>query len=211
MQIRAAAYRTLLLGLVCGSVAWPGRVPAQPAGATPGAVPDAVEGPRDQGAAARVSILVINQDRLFRQSLYGERIMAEIQAEKAKLEAAIRQIEADLETEEKALTEQRPKMTTEAFRKLADAFDEKVQGIRKTQQVKGVKLAEKLEHARGEYYQRVLPILAEVMKERGAQIVLDQRMVFASDSSVDITDIVAQRSDATIGDGTAPPGPADPK
>ncbi len=163
------------------------------------------------GAEVHISILVINQDRLFNQSLYGERIMAEIQAEKTALEATIRQIEADLEAEEKALTEQRSKMTTEAFRKLADAFDEKVQGIRKTQQAKGVKLAEKLEHARGAYYKRVLPILAEVMKERGAQIVLDQRMVFASDNSVDITDIVAQRSDASIGDGTASPGPVDPK
>lgn len=151
-------------------------------------------------------ILTIHQERLFTMSLYGERVQAEIEAASAALAAENRQIESELIAEEKALTEQRPTLDPEAFRVLADAFDEKVQGIRQAQDIKTRELGRKLEQERNTYYELVLPVLGELMKERGAVAILERRMVFASANSIDITEIAVRRIDATLGDGkkTAP-------
>jgi len=151
-------------------------------------------------------ILTIHQERLFTMSLYGERVQAEIEAASAALAAENRQIESELIAEEKALTEQRPTLDPDAFRVLADAFDEKVQGIRQAQDIKTRELGRKLEQERNTYYEQVLPVLGELMKERGAVAILERRMVFASANSIDITEIAVRRIDATLGDGkkTAP-------
>ena len=147
------------------------------------------------------AILTINQERLFSGSLYAERIRAELGAEKAQLEKDVRQIEADLIAEEKKLTEQRASMSADEFRKLADAFDEKVQGIRKAQKAKASNLSQKLERERAAFYKLVLPLIGQLMQEHGALVVLDQRTVFVSANAVDITDAALERIDAIIGDG----------
>lgn len=188
--------RVFLLGLMFAAM----PVNAQTAGQNTG-----------QNTGHNSSILTVNQDRLFMTSLFGERIRGEIEAERSTLEISVRQIEADLVAEEKSLTEQRPTMPPDEFRALADAFDEKVQGIRQAHTVKVQHLGQRLDQERGRYFKLVLPILGEIMNERGAVVVLDQRTVFASANRVDITDDAVARIDATIGDGTnhqvLPPAP----
>ena len=154
-----------------------------------------------QAGQSQSAVLTVNQERLFAGSLYAERIRSELEAEKVRLETDVRQIEADLVAEEKSLTEQRAGMPSDDFRKLADAFDEKVQGIRKAQKIKISSLNQKLEKERAAFYKLILPILGELMLEHGALVVLDQRTVFVSANAVDITDAALSRIDATIGDG----------
>lgn len=149
----------------------------------------------------RNAILTIDQDRLFKGSLYGERVAAEIEADTIKLKEELRRIEAELVAEEKALTEKRATMEPDAFRALADAFDEKVQEIRNAQDVKARSLGARMEQERAAYLNLVLPVLGKLMEERGAAIVLDRRTVFAAANGVDITDEALQRIDATLGDG----------
>ncbi len=149
----------------------------------------------------RDSILTIDQDRLFTGSLYGERVAAQIDADTIILKEELRRIEAELVAEEKALTDKRAMMDPDAFRTLADAFDEKVQEIRKAQDVKARALSARMDQERAAYLNLVLPILGKLMEERGAAIVLDRRTVFAVASGVDITDEALQRIDATLGDG----------
>lgn len=154
-----------------------------------------------QAAQNQSAVLTINQERLFTGSLYAERIRRELEVDKARLEKDVRQIEADLVAEEKSLTEQRASMSADEFRKLADAFDEKVQGIRKAQKAKASNLSQKLERERAAFYKLVLPLIGQLMQEHGALVVLDQRTVFVSANAVDITDAALERIDATIGDG----------
>lgn len=159
-----------------------------------------------QAGQNQSAVLTINQERLFSGSLYAERIRRELEVDKARLEKDVRQIEADLIAEEKSLTEQRASMPADEFRKLADAFDEKVQGIRKAQKAKASNLNQKLERERAAFYKLVLPVIGQLMQERGALVVLDQRTVFVSANAVDITDAALERIDATIGDGAGQDG-----
>ena len=153
-------------------------------------------------------VLTIDQDYLFKGSLFGERVAAEIKQDLARLEGEFQRLEADLTAEEKDLTQRRQTLTPEAFRKLADAFDEKVQGIRKAQDIKARELDRRLETERARYYGLVNPILFEIMNKFGATVILDRRAILVGVEGVDITNEALQLIDATVGDGAVPADPA---
>lgn len=146
-------------------------------------------------------ILTISSERLFAESLFGKRIAAEIEAQSASLASENRRIEAELTAEEKALTEKRAGMNPTEFRSLADAFDEKVQIIRKTQDTKARALAQKSETARVQFLEAARPVLGAVMQEAGAGVILERSSVFLSANATDITEIAIERIDAAIGAG----------
>jgi len=154
-------------------------------------------------------ILVLDPESLFERTQLGRAINAELQQEREALIAQNRALEAELEAEELALTQQRTDSTPEEFRALADAFDEKVQKIRQDSERRVRQHERNREIAPVEFMRRVEPILTELMREAGAAVVLDRRSVIYRSDVVDITDTAIQRIDASIGasPGTAPQSP----
>lgn len=160
-----------------------------------------------------VPFLTLDQDRVFSASLYGLRISTELEQEAAALAAENRKIELDLTREERDLTDKRPTLPADTFRTLADAFDEKVQGIRTAQDTKSRDLARRRDEERQVFFNRALPMLANLVRERGAVAILDKRAIFLAADAIDITDAAIARIDAELGDGapTAPQSdPVDP-
>ncbi len=153
------------------------------------------------GARVQSPILVIESDRLYLDSAFGKRISAEVEAQGAELAAENRAIEAELAEEERSLTEQRPSLEPEAFRALADAFDEKVRRIRREQETKARAIARRQETEQGRFLAAAAPILEEMMREAGAAVVLERRSVFLSRNAVNITADAVRQIDASIGDG----------
>lgn len=147
------------------------------------------------------AILTIETDRLFSASAFGRRIANEIEAESAVLAAENRRMEAELTAEEKDLTQRRSEMEPDAFRTLADAFDEKVQGIRRTQDAKARALNQKADKARGDFLRAARPVLEALMRETGASVILERSSVFLSANATDVTDEAITQIDAAIGDG----------
>ncbi|MGD9864553.1 MAG: OmpH family outer membrane protein, partial [Pseudodonghicola sp.] len=139
--------------------------------AAPVAVPPAAA---QELGLPRSSILTIETDRLFSDSAFGHRIANEIEAESAVLAAENRRIEAELTSEEKELTQRRSGMGPDAFRALADAFDEKVQGIRRTQEAKARALNQKADKARVEFLRAARPVLEALMRDTGAGVILER-------------------------------------
>ena len=150
------------------------------------------------------AILTISSDRLFAESAFGRRIASEIEAESAVLAAENRQIEAELTDEEQKLTDRRSEMEPDAFRVLADAFDQKVSQIRIEQEAKGRALAQKSELARIEFLNAAAPILEGLMRDAKAGVILERSSVFLSANATDITDMAIGRIDQAIGDGNRP-------
>jgi len=148
-------------------------------------------------------ILTIESERLFAESAFGQRIAREIEAESAVLAAENRRIEAELTAEEKELTERRPQMEPEGFRTLANAFDEKVQSIRRTQDAKARDLNQQQDEVRVTFLRAARPVLEAVMKDAGAAVILERSSVFLSANVSDITDVAITRIDAAFGDGDA--------
>ena len=150
----------------------------------------------------RSPILTIDSDRLYRDSAFGQRVLSDIEAQSAALADENRKIERQLEEEEAALTQQRAGMEADEVRALADAFDARVQAIRREREEKSRDVASQLETNRDRFLQVALPILQTIMRESGAAIVLEQRSVFISANAIDITDTAISRINSALGDGS---------
>lgn len=147
-------------------------------------------------------ILTIESDRLYSDSLYGAAAAEAYESESAVLAAENRRIEAELTAEEKQLSKMRPDMEPVDFRVLADAFDEKVQRIRSTQDNKLRDLSQRHDARRVIFLRAARPILEGLMLETGASILLERSSVLLSANAIDVTGIAIGRIDAAIGDGS---------
>ena len=147
------------------------------------------------------SILVINQDALFEQSAFGRNAQARLEAASKALVAENREIEAALEAEERDLTERRGTLPSDTFRAESEAFNVKVEGIRKAQDAKSRAITRGRDEDRQKFLQAAAPILAQLLREHGAVVVLDQSQVVLSLDRIDITAEAVQRLDAEIGTG----------
>lgn len=158
---------------------------------------------------ANSPILVIDQERLFRESELGNRITQEIEDAAEALGQENRRIEAELTAEELELTERRADLPADEFRALADAFDEKVQRLRAQQDAKQAELERRQAADQQVFLNEIGPILGQVAQERGADIVLDRRAAFLVSDSIDVTDEVIRRVNQSVAqDGTLELSPA---
>ena len=107
--------------------------------------------------------------------------------------------------EEKSLTDRRPTIAPDEFRKLADDFDTRVTGIRQAQEAKARDLTNKRDEDRRTFFDAALPIMGLVMTDRGAIAILDSRAIFLSVKSLDATADMVKRVDEKLGAGPAKP------
>jgi Skp family chaperone for outer membrane proteins len=149
-------------------------------------------------------VLTIDQERLFSETRPGLRSARAIEGEAEALAEENRRIEEELRAEELDLTARRSELSAEEFTTLADAFDQKVQRIRAEQDAKARRIAEMQEEARQSFLIEVGGILSDLVRERGAVVILDRRDVFLSADIIDITDeAIARINETTAGDTDA--------
>lgn len=162
----------------------------------------AQEAPAPAAPSLQTPILTIDQDRLFAETLWGKRVAQRIEAASSDLAAENRRIEAELTAEEKDLTEKRPTLPAEEFRKLADAFDARVTEFRRSQDGKARMIGSIHDAERQAFFKAALPVMAAVLRRHGAVVVLDDRAIFLSADSIDATEEMVARIDAELGAGT---------
>ena len=150
--------------------------------------------------AAVTPILTVDQERLFSDSAFGKAAQQALENESRALAAENRRIETELVGEERALTDLRNTLPVDDFRKRAQAFDEKVVRIRQEQDAKSRELGRRTEEDRKRLLQTAVPILAQLVAERGAGAVLDVRAVLIASSQIDITDDAITRLDKVLGE-----------
>lgn len=146
-------------------------------------------------------ILTVDINALFAGSAWGKRFQAEFEAASRGLSEENDRIYAELAAEERALTEARPGLTPEEFRRRADAFDQKVQKSRRDWEVRRRDLTQRPEAELEAFREAALPVFDAIMRERAALAILDQRTVFLSRDAVDVTAPLIARIDAQVGKG----------
>ena len=152
------------------------------------------------------SVLIIDTEQVFSGTIYGQRIIAEVQVKTEAQNEENRQIANALTEEEQSIAARRATMTPEAFRAEADAFDEKVVAIRQAQDQKEAEIQAELDALRRAFDDDVRPILGQIMRERGATVMMGRRDVILYFGAIDITDIAIATVDAQLGDGTETSG-----
>ncbi len=152
-------------------------------------------------------ILTIERDRLFQDSAYGRAVEARLDQRARELQAENRRIDAELEAEEKSLTDRRAGLPPDEFRALAETFDAKVERIRAEQEVKGRTLTQERDAERQKVIEAAVPVLADLMARKGAVAILDKSSVFLAFDRNDVTDEAIAEIDRVLGSGPVP-GPA---
>lgn len=154
--------------------------------------------PMSQAPAALVvppPFLILEQERVLAGSLYGQDLLALNDGETEALRAEGQRLDAEFEAEERALSDRRASLSPEAFRALADAFDEKVVATRASQEEKAAALAARLDRRRRNFFARVGPILLALLEETGAAAIVEQRTVLVAKQDLNITNEVIRRLD----------------
>ncbi len=150
-------------------------------------------------------VLSINQQRLFEDSAFGKASLSRLEASSRTLQAEVRKIESDLEIEERLLTERRAAMPQAEFQPLATAFDDKVEKLREAWGAKDRELKRQRDLDQQQFFEIAAPILAEVMRDLGATVLLDQSSVILSLDRVDITQLAIERIDAQLAEAEEDP------
>lgn len=155
--------------------------------------------------AGQAVLLTLDQERLFAESAFGKASLARELAATQVLETENKQIEAGLITEEQDLTTRRPSLPADEFGNLAAAFDAKVERIRDEQDAKARELARARDVDRQAFLQAVVPVLGQLMADKGAIAILEKSSVILSLTAIEVTDEAIIRVDAVLANGTPPP------
>ena len=168
--------RTFWTALIAGLLFWTTHVPAQNVS----------------------SVLTIDLDRLFAETKLGTNMLSELEARAQTIARENEEIETALTLEEQELTQKRAILEPEDFRKLADDFDQRVTQFREEQDEKVRQLNLARDEAQARFLRDIAPIISEIVRARGATVVIERRDVFLSAGNIDITEQAIQRLNDSI-------------
>ena len=151
--------------------------------------------PRAEDFGWQLSAAIVDQERLLSDSIEGKLILEDLNRKGNELRAENEALQAELETEERALTEMRETAEPEEFRTHANAFDSKVNSIRTDQKQKLERLNAEYERARERFFRKAEQVMLEMMQERGIGMIVGRQAVLLATSAADITDDVIERMD----------------
>ena len=200
---RGAGFALAALLLPGAALAQVGTEP--PPARPPGLAPMVVETPEAAPEAARFPLLTLNQDALYLHSAWGKRVQAEMDRRGDEIKAENERLAERFSAEEQELSELRQSLPADEFRARADEFDKRVVEVRQERDTALRALQQDADEERTAFLRASLPVLAALMRERGAVAVLDQRAIFVAAQSIDATDALIERIDREIGAGPLAP------
>lgn len=172
---RAGLTRRTLLALACAACLAPGARAQDP---------------------ARPAILVVDRAKLQENTDAALQLIAAEAALREALQARAARVKAELEAEERALTEARAAMPPEEFARRGGAFDQRVRLERREAQERGDRVIQFLDEARRLLLARLPEVLEELRAARGALVIIDAADIVAYDADLDATaDAVALFND----------------
>lgn len=163
--------------------------------------------PSQTVSPAPLVVRVLDEEALFANSLFGQRVLTEIEAASRALEQENAELLEQLTRRETELTQARPTMSPVEFRAAADAFDLEAETIRRNQAEKRGRLASYQEFEQRRFFQLAAPVLQEVLVASGAQVVIDARALILGVDGMDLTRDAIGAVDGALGDGAPSPVP----
>ncbi|MDN5567337.1 MAG: OmpH family outer membrane protein [Paracoccus sp. (in: a-proteobacteria)] len=176
----------------------PGSAPAGSATQLPTSTIPAADASGDLRSAP---ILTLDQDALYLSSDWGKRAQAQLEAEGDIIAAENERLTQLLSSEESRLTQQRATLPPADFRKLAESFDLRATEVRRERAQAVQQLNAWAEADRSAFFRAALPVMGQIMQDRGAVAVLDRRTLFVSLDAIDVTQDLVTDLNADLGDG----------
>lgn len=184
-----------------------GQVPRTGSAAPHSNVPPMVIDGPTQRIEGVLPVMTLDQEALYLRSKWGKRANADLDKRRMEIATENDRLANQFAAEEQSLTVLRQTLPADEFRKRADEFDKRVVEVRRDREAAVAALATRDSEEQQAFFRAALPLLAALMQERGAVVVLDQRAIFVASQSIDVTDALIERIDRDIGAGPLPEAP----
>ena len=149
-------------------------------------------------AGAESAILVVSMDQIRSRSLAAQSIERQAADFRQRLREELDSRREALRAEEKALVSLRDTLDREAFEFRAAEFERQVRQLKEERRRRANQLQAALRRATDALDTALRPILAQIMAERGAAVLIDNRNVVLSATALDVTQVAIKRLDASM-------------
>ena len=146
-------------------------------------------------ASQEASILVVDLDRAYENSLFGKSMRAQFREDNQDVAAENTLLLNALKDEELQLTEDRANLSAEEFAAAAAAFDAKVQKIRSARLEKIRQVDEQFKGLKPQFFKRIEPFFDLIMQQFNATVILEKSSILRSIEGIDITELLVERVD----------------
>jgi len=193
-------------GLVAAALATVPALAQAPAAAAPASAP-----------AASTKIGVIEVQRIVQESAIGKESLGRVQKLQQAKQEDLQKRQKDLRDLEQKIQDQGKSLSEDAMEKLQKEYQAKAVDLKRFQDDAQRELEEAQRKELGDLEKRIMPVINEVAKEQGYQLVFNKfnsGLLFADDKSVDLTDSVITKFNSQIAapkPAAVAPAPAAPK
>ncbi|HUC10697.1 MAG TPA: OmpH family outer membrane protein [Stellaceae bacterium] len=164
-------------------------------------------------AAQNITVMVVDVQALLQNSKAAKMVRSQMEAKRNEYTNEISHAEEVLRAERDALQRQQASLSPEALNKKAREFQQKVNDLDRDVQSKRAALEKSNNEALTRIQQTMLKIIADIARQRRANLVLQRTDLVLFDQSFDVTDQVMQKLDEelpvlTVNFATPEPVPA---
>src|ERR1700758_1425976 len=191
MLLSTLRFATVVVVFVCGLV---GNAVAQQAPPAPAAPPEPSP-PAPLPTPQNLSVMVVDVQALLQNSKAAKMVRSQIEQKRGEYTKDISHQEELLRAERDALQRQQASLSPEALNQKGREFQQKVNELERN--VQGKRQA--LEKSNGDALQKIqeemLKIIADIVKQRKANLVFQRTDLVLFDQAFDVTDEVLQKLD----------------
>jgi len=147
---------------------------------------------------ARSLVLIVDMQRIKSDTSAGRDMLTKQIEIRQRIQSGLAERRERLQGEEKRLAEEREKLEPEEFREQVRAFEQQVFANREFSERESRRLQLLLSGASALLKERATAVLAGIMRERQAEVLLDSTQIILSVNSLDITDEAIRRLDEVL-------------
>ena len=148
----------------------------------------------DEGDAP-TPVLIVDMQRIKNDTAAGRDMRAKTVEIRKRIQADLAERGERLRAEEERIAAERSELSSEAFRARVRAFEQQVLGNRDFSERESRRLQLVLSRASALLRDRATRVFKAIMRERGAQVLLDSTQIILSVGALDITDEAIGRLD----------------
>jgi Skp family chaperone for outer membrane proteins len=168
---------------------------APPAPAPPSPAPAPPPAPPPSAAPMPLTVMVVDVQALLQNSKSAKMVRGQIEQKRNEYTKEISHQEEALRAERDALQRQQASMSADALNQKGREFQQKVNDLERNVQGKRQALEKSNGEALSKIQEQMLKIIADIAKDRKANLVFQRADLVLFDQSFDVTDEVLQKLD----------------
>lgn len=186
-------YLAIVIGASALASAAFAQQPSAPAAAAPAPAPQA-----RSGGLPPVIIALFDKEALFRESAAGKDFRKQLEELRNKFQGDLAHQQEELKKKDADLRNRQALLSAEAFEAERKKFEAEVQTAQSKFEERNREIQGAIATAEQEIFKATTPILGEIMRQKGATLLLDKAAALISANDFDITSEVVKKLDTQL-------------